>query len=175
VTLAARPLWQRIVAELAAFGTVGVVCLVADITLFNLFVFGFGMPLLLAKCVGMVITGTMAFLGHRHVTFRHRHGGGHAREIPLFAIITVLTVVLSLLPLYLARHVLGTTSVAWLNIANLTGIGLATITRYLAYRNVVWAHHRVSGGVADPVEEAVAGDDARHLRGLEVEHELVGE
>jgi putative flippase GtrA len=137
-----RPIRQRLLTELATFGVVGALCLLADITLFNLFVFGLGIPVLPAKGVGLVITGTMAFLGHRNVTFRHRHGGGNSREITLFVVITLLTIGLSLLPLYMARHLVGTTSVFWLNIANLTGIALATMARFLAYRNVVWVHHR---------------------------------
>ena len=164
---------------MAAFGAIGVVCLVSDILLFNLLAFGMGLPLLLAKSIGMVITGTMAYLGHRHVTFRHRIGGGHGREIPVFAAVTLASVALSLLPIYAVRE-LGSTSVIWLNVANLTGIALGTITRYVAYRTLVWSDTPesslvASGGRARLGDERLPRDHAGNLGRLEVDYELVGE
>src|SRR5438552_10668301 len=125
---------RGLVAELAVFGVVGVVCLVADIVLFNVFAFGAGLNPILAKSIGLVITGVMAFFGHRHMTFRHRRGGGLGREIWRFLLATLATVILSLLPLYAARHVAGITSFVGLNVANLVGVALGTAARYLAYR-----------------------------------------
>ena len=126
-------------AEFAVFGVVGAACLVGDIVFFNVFAFEVGMAPLVAKSVSLVITGAMAFFGHRHLTFRGRAGGGYRREVPLFALVTLVTVVLSLLPLYAARHMAGLTSVWWLNIANLVGIALGTAARFGAYRGVVWS------------------------------------
>lgn len=169
---------RRLLAELAAFGVIGAVCLASDILLFNLLAFGMGLPLLVAKGIGMVITGTMAYLGHRHVTFRHRLGRGHGREIPAFVGVTLATVALSMLPIYLVRE-LGTASVFWLNVANLTGIALGTITRYVAYRTLVWSDTpdavRTSGGGARLGDERLPRDHAGNLGRLEVDYELVGE
>jgi putative flippase GtrA len=148
-----RQLRRRLIAELAAFGAVGAICLLADIGLFNAFTFGLGMSPVLAKSIGLPITGVMAFFGHRHITFRHRHGGGYRREIPRFLIATTATVVLSLLPVYVARHVAGVTGVVGLNIANLAGIVLGTAARYLGYRYLVWVHHH---GDVEQVVETVA-------------------
>jgi putative flippase GtrA len=166
----------RLVAELAAFGVIGLVCLASDILLFNALAFGLGLPLLLAKSIGMVITGTMAYFGHRHVTFRHRVSA-HGRAIPLFVLVTLVTVGLSLLPIYVVRE-LGSRSIVWLNVANLVGIALGTIMRYVGYRTVVWSatHDRAaSGGGERLADELVAGHDGRDLGVLEVNHELVGE
>lgn len=179
MAVALPPVVKRIVAELAAFGTIGAVCLASDIILFNLLAFGLGLPLLLAKGIGMVITGTMAYLGHRHVTFRHREGGGHSREIPVFVVVTLATVALSLLPIYVVRQVAGT-SVLWLNLANLAGIALGTIMRYVGYRTVVWSDTAdgaiaASGRGQGLADEVVAGHDAGNLRVLHVDHELVRE
>jgi putative flippase GtrA len=143
---------RRLYAELAAFGVVGAACLVADIALFNALAFGAGLNPVLAKLLGLVATGLMAFFGHRHITFRHRHGGSYGREVSRFLASTVATVILSLVPLYVARHVAGITSVVGLNVANLVGIALGTVARYLAYRHIVWVH----AGSDEPVGEAVA-------------------
>jgi putative flippase GtrA len=143
---------RRLYAELAAFGVVGAACLVADIALFNALAFGAGLNPVLAKLLGLVITGLMAFFGHRHITFRHRHGGGYGREVSRFLASTVATVILSLVPLYVARHLAGITTIVGLNVANLIGVGLGTVARYLAYRHIVWVHV----GSDEPVGEAVA-------------------
>jgi len=135
-------------AEFAVFGSVGAACLIGDVVFFNVFAFQVGMTPVVAKCVSMVITGAMAFFGHRHLTFRGRAGGGYRREVPMFVLVTLATVFLSLLPLYAARHLAGFTSVLWLNIANLVGIALGTAVRYGAYRGLVWSR-----------TEAVAGPD----------------
>ena len=185
----AQLLRQRLAVELAAFGVIGAVCLVSDIVLFNVFTFGAGLSPVAAKAVGMVITGTMAFFGHRHVTFRHHRGDqSYRREVTTFTVATLLTVLLSLLPLFVAKTVVGTHDVVLLNGANLLGIALGTLARYLAYRHVVWAAAptgpdagtgvdpaELGGGAAGFVENAVAGQDARPGGLLELEHELVGE
>jgi putative flippase GtrA len=179
------PLRQRLHAEIAAFGVVGAICLISDVVLFNVFAFGVGMPPVLAKSVGVVITGAMAFFGHRYVTFRRRSGGGVGREVPMFVGVTVVTVFLSLLPLVVARHMLGISSVFWLNTANLLGIGLSTVVRYFAYRGMVWKEAPATDPInlsgTDPSLRRSVGDDRvpRHQVGsgrlLEVQHELIRE
>lgn len=186
---ARRPVSRRLYAELAAFGVVGAACLVADIGLFNALAFGAGMTPVLAKLIGLAITGLMAFFGHRHITFRHRHGGGYGREVSRFLGATAATVILSLVPLFVARHLAGVTSIVGLNVANLVGIALGTVARYLAYRHIVWVHV----GSEEPAGEAVAaswvGDEpggsgvsglltphqGRTAGGLQVQDELVRE
>src|SRR4051794_1557213 len=178
---------RRLYAELATFGLVGAVCLAADILLFNLFAFGLGMAPVRAKALQLVITAVIAFFGHRHVTFRHRHGGGYRREVSTFLTSTAATVLLSLAPVWAARHVLGITSVLGLNVANLIGIGLGTAVRYLSYRYVVWIHDHPAQQLGEPfvVDErpgsgaggAVDGLAREHRRGrlLEVQDELIRE
>jgi len=160
------------------FGMVGAVCLIGDIGLFNLFAFRVGMSPLVAKIVTMLITGTIAFFGHRHLTFRGRGTTAYQRQVSMFTVVTVATVVLSLLPLFVARHVVGTSSVLWLNVANLFGIALGTAVRYTGYRELVWTGERSAAESTGPVvaADAVAvSDDLSRLRQLEMEHELVGE
>ena len=134
----ARVLRHRLTAELATFGLVGGVCLVTDIVLFNILAFGLGVTPVLAKAVTMLVTGTMAFIGHRKVTFRHRKGAGLGREVVLFTAVTAASLVCGLAPIWLVRSGLDHTGPLWLNAANLVGIALGSVVRYLAYRHVVW-------------------------------------
>jgi putative flippase GtrA len=138
VPIVARILRHRLTAELATFGVVGGVCLVTDIVLFNVLAFGAGVAPVLAKALTMVVTGTMAFVGHRKVTFRHRRGAGVGREVVLFTAVTAASLVTGLAPIWLVRSGLGHTDPVWLNAANLVGIALGSVVRYLAYRHVVW-------------------------------------
>jgi len=138
VPFVARVLRHRLTAELATFGLVGGICLVTDIVLFNVLAFGLGVNPVLAKAVTMLVTGTMAFIGHRKVTFRHRKGAGLGREVVLFTTVTAASLVCGLAPIWLVRSGLDHTGPLWLNAANLVGIALGSVVRYLAYRHVVW-------------------------------------
>jgi putative flippase GtrA len=144
VPFVARLLRHRRTAELATFGLVGGVCLVTDIVLFNVLAFGVGLAPVLAKAVTMLVTGTMAFIGHRTVTFRHRQGAGLGREAVLFAAVTAASLVAGLAPIWLVRSGLGHSGPLWLNAANLVGIALGSGVRYLAYRHVVWGEDPTS-------------------------------
>lgn len=139
MTLVARILRHRLTAELATFGLVGGICLVTDIALFNVLAFGAGVAPLLAKAITMIVTGTMAFVGHRKVTFRHRRGAGLGREAAMFTAVTAASLVTGLAPIWLVRSGLDHTDPVWLNAANLVGIALGSGVRYLAYRHVVWS------------------------------------
>jgi putative flippase GtrA len=165
-------------AELAVFGMVGAVCLLGDIAFFNIFAFSLGMSPLVAKSVSMLITGTIAFFGHRHLTFRGRGTSAYRRQVSMFVVVTLVTVVLSLLPLWVVRHIVGTSSVLWLNLANLLGIALGTAARYAAYRELVWTGERApstSSRAGAAANGAAPSDDLSRLRQLEMEHELIGE
>jgi putative flippase GtrA len=156
VPFVARLLRHRLTAELATFGLVGGVCLVTDIVLFNVLAFGVGVAPVLAKAVTMLVTGTMAFIGHRTVTFRHRQGAGLGREAVLFAAVTAASLVAGLAPIWLVRSGLGHSGPLWLNAANLVGIALGSGVRYLAYRHVVWVEDPTSdrGGTPTPAPGA---------------------
>jgi putative flippase GtrA len=130
---------HRLTAELAPFGAIGALCLVTDIVLFNLLVFRVGVDAVPAKAATMVVTGVMAFVGHRHVTFRHRQGNGLVHEAALFTIVTAVSLLAGLAPIWFVGSVLDQSSALWLNAANLLGIGLGAVIRFLAYRHVVWA------------------------------------
>lgn len=138
---------HRLFAELTTFGLVGGLCFVTDVVLFNVLAFGVGLLPELAKAITMGVTATMAFVGHKNVTFRHRRGRGLRHEVPVFAAVTGLSLLAGLGPLWLARHV-GLDGPVWLNLANLVGIALGAGVRYIAYRRVVWGEPRADDGAA---------------------------
>ncbi len=148
---------HRLAAELATFGLVGAVCLVTDIVVFNVLVFGADLAPVPAKIITMAITGTMSFVGHRHVTFRGRKGAGLSAEVVQFTALTALSLLAGLAPLWLVRNVADLGGPVWLNAANIVGIALGAVLRYVAYRQVVWAQPPV----ADASEPTVPATSSR--------------
>jgi putative flippase GtrA len=133
--------------ELLRFGSVGAVAFVVDVGLFNLLRFGPGELLgekpLTAKVVSVTVATAVAWLGNRYWTFsHHRHAtgaGGVARQLLGFAAVNVGGMGIAVACLAFSVYVLGLTSPVADNIAaNVVGLGLGTVFRYLAYRHLVF-------------------------------------
>ncbi|HET6728533.1 MAG TPA: GtrA family protein, partial [Jiangellaceae bacterium] len=143
-----RQLWDRfghLVHELGKFGTVGAIAFLCDLALFNLFNEAFGWEPLLSKTVSTVIAATIAFIGNRFWTWRHRRGSNPAREYALFFFFNGVGLGITVACLAISRYGLGSvwpevfqTPVAD-NIASyLVGTGLATLFRFWSYRRFVF-------------------------------------
>lgn len=133
--------------ELLRFGSVGAVAFVVDVGLFNLLRFGPGELLgekpLTAKVVSVAVATAVAWLGNRYWTFSHRRhatgAGGVARQLLGFAAVNVGGMGIAVACLAFSVYVLGLTSPLADNIAaNVVGLGLGTVFRYLAYRHLVF-------------------------------------
>ena len=78
-------LWQRfrqLVHEVGKFGVVGAITFVIDTTIFTLLRTGIG-PYW-AAAISMTIAATLAFIGNRFWTWRHRERSGLHREYVLY-------------------------------------------------------------------------------------------
>lgn len=130
-------------AEVVRFGMVGGVAYVVDVGLFNLLRFGPGQLLgdspLTAKVVSVAVATVASWLGNRYFTFGARRTGRRGREFVLFAIINVVGMGIAVACLAFSHYVLGLTSPLADNIsANVVGLILGTVFRYLAYRTFVF-------------------------------------
>lgn len=130
--------------EASAFLVVGVVALAVDIGLYNLLVHGgdpgvlAGSPLT-AKTLSVTASTTVAYVGNRFWTYRHRPRGGVAREYALFFVLSAIALGIALACLAFSRYVLDLTSVLADNIAaNVVGLALGTAFRFLSYRRWVF-------------------------------------
>ena len=143
-----RALWARfeeLLREIAKFGIVGLIALVVDVGLFNILLFAGGAgPLndkpLTAKVVSVVVATTVAYVGNRFWTFRHR-GRTHtvAREYVLFVVLNGVAMGIALGCLWFSHYALGLTSPLADNIsANVIGLGLGTLFRFWSYRKWVF-------------------------------------
>ncbi len=127
--------------ELMKFGTVGGIAYLVNLVGFNLLVHFPFSPLDERPVTGSLIAGTvsilLAYFGNRFWTWKERPRRAMSREISLFFIINGIGIAIASGVLYISRYVLGFTSAFADNIAaNVIGVGIGTIFRFLSYR--IW-------------------------------------
>ncbi|RBY84425.1 GtrA family protein [Blastococcus sp. TF02A-26] len=144
--------WRRLVRELSAFGVVGAICFALDLVLFQLLYASAGVPPVLAKALATLVTSTVAFAGHRLVTYRRRPRASVRRGYPLFAAINAATLLLGLGIIAFVRYVLGQEGALVLQIANVASIVIGTALRFVSYRR--WVFPEAAPGAAPARREA---------------------
>jgi putative flippase GtrA len=148
---------RRLFAQIAKFGTIGVLAYVVDIGTYNALVFGGGDgPLhdkpLTAKTISTLLAMVVAYVGNRQWTFRANSRHGVLREVGLFVLANLGGLAVTLLPLAVSRYVLDLRGPLADNISgNILGVGLGTIFRFWAYRSWVFPPQPAGDGAAEPV------------------------
>jgi putative flippase GtrA len=146
-----RGSWRILVKEIAAFGLVGAIGLIVDLSLFNLF---FNDGQIVAKTISTTVATAVTYVGNRYLSFSHRARTGLGREAGYFFVINLIALIGALLiiavfsyPLHFKHHVVV------MNVVNLFTIGLGTIFRFWAYKRFVFLHpDRVAAGLPDDDE-----------------------
>lgn len=94
------------------------------------------MALTLAVAVAMCVT----YVGNRSLTWRRHASGSRRREVSLFVLFNVIGFDFSIVTLVLSHDVLALTSRLADNIsANVVGLALGTVSRYVTYKRFVFA------------------------------------
>jgi len=142
---------RRLYREAAKFGAVGLVCAAIDLGVFNLLSYT-GAPLhrhpLTARAISVVVATVVSYIGNRWWTWRDRERAGLAREYALFFAINLVGLGINLGILAFAEYALGFHSGVTRNIANLVGIGIGTLVRFVAYRR--WVFLESTGDQSPP-------------------------
>ena len=133
--------WRLLAKEISAFGVVGAVCFVLDVSLFQVLYVHAEVDAVGAKLCSTLVSVTVAYFGHRHWSFSHRARTGLRREYSLFAAINGLTLLLGLLIVWLVRYPLGQEGAVVLQLANVGSIALGTVLRFVSYRRWVFLAH----------------------------------
>lgn len=167
----ARLLALRVrVLELARFLSVGGVAFVVDLGLFNLLRFGPGELLvekpITARVLSIGAATVVSWLGNRHWTFAEQRTARRGREFTAYAVVNAIGVVLGLGTLGFSHYTLGFTTPLADNVANVIGIVLGTVVRYVGYKKFVFTSADVEvvptvapPVVLDPLPELVPGVD----------------
>ena len=142
----------RLLSHALKFGAVGVLGVLVDVGVFNLLrlgIFDFNQFLeapLGAKIVSVTISTLISWFGNRYWTFSEDRRRNFVLELLEFCTIAVVGMGISLGCLYISHYVLGFRSLLADNVsANVIGLGLATVFRFLLYRYWVYGHYRSDG------------------------------
>ena len=130
--------WRLLLKELSAFGIVGAVCFVIDVALFQLLYAHVHVGAVTAKTLSTLVSMTVAYFAHRYWSFSHRARTGVRREYVLFVVVNGVTLLLNVAVVAFVRYPLGQESAVVLQLANVAGIGVGTVVRYLSYRKWVF-------------------------------------
>lgn len=135
---------KRLVHEASKFLTVGGIAYIVDVGIFNILRFaGDVAPLaskpLTAKVISTLVATLVSYLGNKTWTYGHRTGRDWKKELLLFGGFNAIALFLAVGCLWFSHYVLNLKSPLADNIsANVIGIGLGTIFRFLTYRKWVF-------------------------------------
>jgi putative flippase GtrA len=137
------PLLERLrplVSELAKFLVVGGFCFVLDTLLANWFHFGLGLGPTTSKTVSTVVATAVSYGGNRLWSFAHRvdADSGQGQDITAYAVINVVGLVITLVPVDVAHYLLSETGKLAFNVSQVLGTAAATVFRFWAYRRYVF-------------------------------------
>ncbi len=147
-------------AEIARFGTVGLMAFVIDVGLFNLLRFAgpdhegvlYDRPLT-AKMISVIIAIIFSYYVNRQWTYAGRSSGNTGRQLGLFFAINGAAMLIAMGTLWMSHYALGLTGPLADNLsANVVGLALGTLFRFWAYRTYVFPE--------EPLVELESGSDA---------------
>ena len=150
-----RDLYTRfrvLIHEVAKFGVVGSLAFVLTVILFNAFHSGAGLDAILATTLANAVATVFAFVGNKFWAFRHRKGSHWGRETILFFVFNGVGILITDGVVAIAQHGLGRTDNLSLNVANIIGVGLATLFRLYCYRRWVFLYAEGQAPAAEQLE-----------------------
>ncbi|MGW2649588.1 GtrA family protein [Streptomyces sp. NPDC001393] len=129
---------QRLVREVAKFGTVGVAGIFVNLGVFNLVRHVSDLPVVRASIIATVVAIAFNYVGFRYWTYRDRDRGGRTKELTLFLFFSAIGLVIENGVLYAATYGFGWDSPLQSNVFKFVGIGVATLFRFWSYRTWVF-------------------------------------
>ena len=148
--------------DLVPFLVVGGIGYVVDVAVFNVLrsiTPWSTMDPTIARTMAVVAAMCVTYVGNRTITWRDRPAGDRKIEITLFIVFNVIGFGFSIATLWLSHDVLGLTSRLADNIsANVIGLGLGTVFRYVSYKYVVFRPAPAGSAPPPPREPAKLPD-----------------
>jgi putative flippase GtrA len=132
--------FRVLIHEVAKFGVVGGLAFVLTVVLFNAFHSGAGLDAILATTFANALATVFAFAGNKFWAFRHRKGSHWGRETLLFFFFNGIGILITDGVVALVQHGFGRNDNLSLNVANIVGVGLATLFRLYCYRRWVFLY-----------------------------------
>ena len=155
-----RDLYARfrvLIHEVAKFGVVGVLAFFITIGGANVLRYGAGLGPLTSVTIATCLATVFAFLGNKLWAFRHRKGSHWGRESVLFFVFNGIGLLIQLAFVAAVRYGLGLDSKLSYNVANIIGIGVATIFRLYCYRRWVFLYADDDALLTEQLEPETSG------------------
>jgi putative flippase GtrA len=95
------------IRELGKFGVIGVIAWVVDTVVFNASLSWLGGSWAPAAVISTTVSATVAFIGNRFWTWRHRARSSLRREYVLYAVFNLIGLLISLACLFVSHEMLG--------------------------------------------------------------------
>jgi len=155
-----RDLYARfrvLIHEVAKFGVVGALAFVLTIVLVNVFHSGAGLSEVAATTLANVLATVFAFVGNKFWAFRHRKGSHWGRETILFFFFNGIGILITDGVVAFVHYGLGLTDNLSYNVANIIGIGLATLFRLYCYRRWVFLYAGAEPPTAEQLQPETSG------------------
>jgi putative flippase GtrA len=134
---------RALIRELGKFGAVGGLAFVIDLAIFNILLQA-GTESRVAKTISMVVATTVAFLGNRFWTWRHRAHSHMARQYTMFFVLNAVGLGIGLGCLAISHYGLGSIWPAFQSrladnlSAQIVGTAAGTLFRFWSYRRFVF-------------------------------------
>jgi putative flippase GtrA len=149
--------FQVLIHEVAKFGIVGSLAFVITIVLVNVFHSGAGLGPIWAATLANILATIFAFVGNKFWAFRHRKGSHWGRETLLFFFFNGIGILITDGVVALVHYGFGLTDNFSYNVANIIGIGLATMFRLYCYRRWVFLYAEGDAPAAERLEPETSG------------------
>ncbi|MGW7351264.1 GtrA family protein [Streptomyces sp. Z26] len=158
---------ERVVRELAKFGTVGAFGFLVNVVVFNLCIHTLGLATVRSGVIATAVAICTNYVGNRYWTYRHTDKSRVHREVSLFLLFSGIGMVIENGVLALSHYGLDYTSPLADNVAkNVIGLGIGTVFRFWSYRTWVFqdseeAREREEAAAAEARERRAAGAGSR--------------
>jgi len=149
--------FRVLIHEVAKFGVVGILAFFITIGGANVLRYGAGLGPLTSVTIATCLATVFAFLGNKLWAFRHRKGSHWGRESVLFFVFNGIGLLIQLAFVAAVRYGLGLDSKLSYNVANIIGIGVATIFRLYCYRRWVFLYADDDALLAEQLEPETSG------------------
>jgi putative flippase GtrA len=155
-----RDLYARfrvLIHEVAKFGIVGCLAFVLTLLLVNAFKYGAGLGWITSTTLANLLATVFAFAGNKFWAFRHRKGNQVGRETLLFFFFNGIGILITDGVVWAAQYGLGLKDGFSYNMANVIGIGLATLFRLYCYRRWVFLYADGDAPAAEQLQPETSG------------------
>jgi putative flippase GtrA len=148
---------RKLYAEMLKFGAVGAVGVITDITASNLLWKFTGLSHTAASVGGTCVTTITAYLGNRYWVFRDRPADARRREMAIFALTSLIGLIIENSFVFVGDRVLGFHSIAAANVAKFVfGLPIAGAFRFTTSHLFVFPEAQAAtqeGEAAQPAAE----------------------